>query len=271
MYLKWTICFVLLATTGSTLATKGDNRIPIKNKRTLSGSSLKAFQKLERIVKDVEKAVDGAYDAIAEGKNAAATIGTIKHRISEAWVIIRTFDEANGELRVSSLPLIKALQSAAKDLEIMSDGKDRSRVSEDVEAVLKSQERAQAREALKLIDIAEELIAKNEEINAQAYLVGHHGHVESPPRAVSKLVAMKRRLVALIRGEDPARSDDDFDMIGDVLGRHDETTEHLLEKKPAMRSAADEFRSTWHPHETEQQIARDLEGAYAAEGTAGPL
>ena len=73
--------------------------------------------------------MEGVSDALAEGGNAESLASSIKSRISKAWVIIRTLDEIGGELRVSTLPLLKA-QNAGNELNVMlEEGGDTVRMS----------------------------------------------------------------------------------------------------------------------------------------------
>ena len=155
------------------------------------------LKELESLVHKVEHGLDKVYDAVSEGRSAHRVAGSVKRQISKAWVIVRQLDEvgAQGE----ALPLMKALQNAGKEVEVMiTDAESESgssKVNEDVERVLDIQEKHQDRQVLKLVAVAEKLVAEHEALNEQFRLLGAHGEVEPVPEAALKLIDLKTQIL----------------------------------------------------------------------------
>jgi len=237
-----------------------------KDEKSMGKEAKKIFRELTNIVKEVEDGMEGVSDALAEGGNAESLASSIKSRISKAWVIIRMLDEIGGELRVSALPLMKALQNAGNELNVMlEEGGDTVRMSSDVEKILSAQEERQRKQALTLVQRAEELVAKNEHLNRLALGIGAHGDVESTPDAIVRLIRLKEELL---------NDNEDGDFAEEYL--HAEapswsdrsTLQQFLTQRPIMDAATKDMASAMN--ENVEVAAEDLLRAYASQNATAP-
>ena len=152
--------------------------------------------------------IDEVYDSGSKGD-----VNAIKRKISQAWVIVKQLDEVGGDLRVKAMPLMKALHTAAREVDAIADANSGKDEKDQVNSILEQQEREQQEELLKLIAMAEDLVKQNEELNQ--YTVAKHGgekNVEAPPHFITTLLAMKKHLS---QGDD-----DEFDEF-DALSMDD--------------------------------------------------
>ena len=156
---------------------------------------------LTNLVGEIETHIDEVYDSGSKGD-----VDAIKRKISQAWVIVKQLDEVGGDLRVKAMPLMKALHTAAREVDAITQANSGKEEKDQVNSILEQQEREQQEELLKLIAMAEDLVKQNEELNQ--YTVAKHGgekNVEAPPHFITTLLAMKKHLS---QGDDDEFDDD---------------------------------------------------------------
>ena len=160
---------------------------------------------LTNLVNEIETHIDEVYDSGSKGDD----VNAIKRKISQAWVIVKQLDEVGGELRVKAMPLMKALHTAAREVDAIANANSGQEEKDQVNSILEQQEREQQEELLKLIAMAEDLVKQNEELNQYAAMQdGGEKNVEAPPHFLTTLLAMKKHLT---QGDD--EEFDEFDAL----------------------------------------------------------